>query len=613
MLVIPYFPGVRRSRALAFPLALLLLTLPACEGGGGGVTQPKPDETTASVSVTTPATGVQARQSVQLSATARNAAGTALSGKSFTWRSSSDAVASVSATGLVTGIAPGTVTLTATETASNQSGSVSLSITPPAVASVEISPAAVTVPSGATHQLTATLKDAEGGVLTARPVAWSSSSPAVATVDAATGLVRAVAESGTATITATAEGKTATATITATLKPVASLSLEPAAFTLTVNETRTLVVTARDAAGTPLAGRTVTLISSDAAVARLTGAQVTAMGEGMATITATAEGKTATATVTVTRAPISSLSISPATVTLVAGAVQQLAATARDAAGNELSGRGVAWSSSSLTVATVDASGRVTARAPGSATITAASEGKSATAAVTVPPAARVQVTPGFAAVDLNATVGFAASAFTAAGTNILVPGTTWRSLGTGTASVTASGVATGVAAGQARIVAQADAASDTAVVAVLGPQSLLSTAFVAGQAKAEVKAGQAITVPVVLDLSKVSPTGDLGAAQFELQYDPSVLVFQAATAGVTGGTDFNVPAPGTFRFSFAGTSAQGAPRLTLVTLTFQVAQGAAAGMQRALSLGYTTRPASTGFQRYEAPIAVGGRIRVVP
>jgi uncharacterized protein YjdB len=612
MLVIPYFAGVRRSRALAFPLALLLATLPACEGGGGGITPPKPDETTASVSVTSPATGAEVRQSVQLSATARNGAGTVLSGKSFTWRSSSDAIASVTDAGLVTGIAPGTVTLTATETASNQSGSVSLSITPPAVASVEVSPAAVTVPSGATHQLTATLRDASGAVLAGRTVAWSSSSPAVATIDAATGLVRAVAESGTATITATAEGKTATATITAAPKPVAALSIEPAALALTVNETRTFVITARDAAGNPLAGRTVTLISSDAGVARLTGAVVTAIAEGTATITASAEGKTATATVTVTRAPVNSLSISPATVTLVAGAAQQLAATARDAAGNELSGRVVAWTSSNLTVATVDAGGRVTARAPGSATITAASEGKSATAAVTVPPAARVQVAPGFAAVDLNATVAFAASAFTAAGTNILDPGTTWKSLGSGTASVSAGGVATGLAAGHTRIVAQADAATDTAVVAVLGPQSLLSTAFVAGQAKAEVKPGQTITVPVVLDLTKVSPTGDVGAAQFELQYDPAVLVFQAATAGVTGGTDFNVPAPGTFRFSFAGTSAQGSPRLTLVTLTFQVAPGAAAGTQRALSLGYTARPASTGFQRYEAPIAVGGRIRIV-
>jgi hypothetical protein len=60
--------------------------------------------------------------------------------------------------------------------------------------------------------LSATLRDAGGHVLTGRPVTWTSSDPAKATVDAA-GLVTAVAV-GSTTIQATSETKNATVTFT---------------------------------------------------------------------------------------------------------------------------------------------------------------------------------------------------------------------------------------------------------------------------------------------------------------------------------------------------------------------------------------------------------------
>src|SRR5439155_1217748 len=77
------------------------------------------------------------------------------------------------------------------------------SSTPPApVASVTVTPASATVQGGQTVQLTATLKDANGNLLSGRSVTWSSSNTAVATVDNS-GLVSGVA-AGSATITATA-------------------------------------------------------------------------------------------------------------------------------------------------------------------------------------------------------------------------------------------------------------------------------------------------------------------------------------------------------------------------------------------------------------------------
>lgn len=63
-----------------------------------------------------------------------------------------------------------------------------------------------------TVQLTATTRDASNNTLTGRTVTWTSSAPAIASVDAATGLVTAL-DRGTATITATSETKTATTSI----------------------------------------------------------------------------------------------------------------------------------------------------------------------------------------------------------------------------------------------------------------------------------------------------------------------------------------------------------------------------------------------------------------
>jgi len=81
-------------------------------------------------------------------------------------------------------------------------------------------------------------------------------------------------------------------------------------------------------------------------------------------------------------APVASVALAPATSSVLAGATVQLTATARDAAGNALSGRTITFASSNPSVATAGTSGLVTTIAPGVATITATSEGQSATATI---------------------------------------------------------------------------------------------------------------------------------------------------------------------------------------------------------------------------------------
>lgn len=84
--------------------------------------------------------------------------------------------------------------------------------------------------------------------------------------------------------------------------------------------------------------------------------------------------------------PVSQVQVTPGAAALVLGgtASAQLTAVARDAEGGVLADREFTWSSSQASVATVSASGLVTAVAAGSATISATSEGVHGTATVTV-------------------------------------------------------------------------------------------------------------------------------------------------------------------------------------------------------------------------------------
>jgi hypothetical protein len=104
-------------------------------------------------------------------------------------------------------------------------------------------------------------------------------------------------------------------------------------------------------------------------------------------ITATAEGKVAMTVVTVVPVPVASVTVTPTPVTLELRATRQLSAVLRDAAGNELTGRPVAWSSGNTALVQVSASGVVTGVASGGpVSITATAEGRTGTAQVTVAP-----------------------------------------------------------------------------------------------------------------------------------------------------------------------------------------------------------------------------------
>lgn len=214
----------------------------------------------------------------------------------MSWTSSNTAVATVSSTGLVTGVSAGTATITATTQNGGRTATSAVTVTDIAVTGVSVAPATLSLSAGQTGQLTRTIAPSNA---TNQTVNWTSGNTAVATVNSS-GLVTAVAP-GEATITATtvSGGFTATAAVTVVI-PVTGVSVAPASLTLTAGQTAQLTETVSPANATNL---TVTWSSSNTSVATVdnTGLVTASSLAGSATITATtADGAfTAQAVITV--------------------------------------------------------------------------------------------------------------------------------------------------------------------------------------------------------------------------------------------------------------------------------------------------------------------------
>lgn len=130
-------------------------------------------------------------------------------------------------------------------------------------------------------------------------VVWTSSNPAVATVDA-NGLATSHS-GGTTLITASLNGVKASSTLTVHAPvTVASLMMAPSSVEVGVGRWASLLAVPLSAEGIPVAGHWPSYTSSKPGVATVYGnGMVVGLKAGTAVITATVEGKTATSTVTV--------------------------------------------------------------------------------------------------------------------------------------------------------------------------------------------------------------------------------------------------------------------------------------------------------------------------
>jgi uncharacterized protein YjdB len=155
-------------------------------------------------------------------------------------------------------------------------------------------------------------------------------------------------------------------------KPV-SITLDKTSATLAKGKSGTIKATVTNST------EAVTWTSDNENVATVdANGKVTAVGAGTATITASVGDKSATCKITVTDTTEVTITLDKSTISLEKGKTDTITATVTGSTDS------VTWTSSNEAVATVDANGKVTGVAAGTATITAKVGGKSATCRVIV-------------------------------------------------------------------------------------------------------------------------------------------------------------------------------------------------------------------------------------
>jgi hypothetical protein len=210
-----------------------------------------------------------------------------------TWSSASPSIATIAPTGLASTFAQGTAAITAS--LGTVSGSATLTVGPPVLVSMFISPASGTVKKGASLQLAATgvYSDHSTTNLTAASQ-WTSLSQSIATVSSA-GRVSGVTP-GTATIQAATANLSATSTITVPPPVIVSGLIVPPSFFIPIGTSQPFScrVTYDDGSTSDFTSPLMVWTSSLAPVCSIdpTSGLATCNGIGTVTITANLCGRT---------------------------------------------------------------------------------------------------------------------------------------------------------------------------------------------------------------------------------------------------------------------------------------------------------------------------------
>src|ERR1700733_5279889 len=289
-----------------------------------------------------------------------------------TWTSSSTTVASISSVGLATGVGTGNTTIQAAS--GSISGSTVLTVTPPLLVSLAVTPVNPSIVKNNTQQFTATGTYSDGSQQNlTMAVTWSSSSTTGDTITSS-GLATGLA-TGSSSIQADSGAINASTTLTVTTALV-SIAVTPASPAIGKGATQQFTATGTYSDGTQQnLTSSVSWTSSSTTVATITsGGLATGVGAGSTTIQASSGSISGSTTLTVTPPILVSIAVTPASPSIVNGGTQQFTATGTysDNSQQNLSSSAT-WSSSNTVVATINSTGLATAASIGSTTIQATS------------------------------------------------------------------------------------------------------------------------------------------------------------------------------------------------------------------------------------------------
>ena len=435
------------AAGLATGVAAGNITVQAALGSIHGSTTLTVNPILVSLTVTAPDLTIDINTTAQFTATGNFSDGSAQDYTQLVSWSVPGPVASIDNTGLATGLSIGTATVTANVGSIN--GSASLQVTAPTLLSILVTPDSTSVPLGISQSFTATGVFSNGDSQDLAAAVWTSSDSTKVPIDSS-GSAQTL---GVATVTISATYGSITGSTSFTVLPAAlvSIALNPSNSSVALGTTVPLTPV-----GTFTDGSTQTLSpvlwnSDDPTVAFVavngTGL-VSGNAIGSANISATSGSITGSTSVTVTPAVISSIAVTPGSVTIPAGTTQQFTAMATftDSSIQDVSSLAT-WSSSSGSVATVSSSGLAAAVSVGSSTMTATMGSISGTGALTVGPAVLQSITlsPQNATMGKGTTLQFTATGnYSDSSTQDLTSLVTWTSSDSNTVSINSAGLATG-------------------------------------------------------------------------------------------------------------------------------------------------------------------------
>jgi 6-phosphogluconolactonase (cycloisomerase 2 family) len=345
----------------------LLSVLMAC-GGGGGNTPPKPVPTLSSVTVTANTAPIGQGATMQMVATGSFSDGSTQNlTNAVTWSSSATSVATVSATGLVTTLTQGTTQITATS--GTLTSSTTITVGPPVVQGITVSPSSSTIALGRQQLYSATAVYTDHSTQPITNATWSTSSAAIATIDA-TGLLMTKAV-GNATVTATSGSLSGSTNLVVSQAALESITVNPSNASVPAGLTQQMLATGSFSDGTTKALTTLTWSSSDTTLATVNGSGVVSTShQGSVTITAASGAISGSAPLSVAAPILNAIVVQtpPATKILLGSNISGFKYSAigayTDASNADITSQ-VTWTSMVPTVGSIDSSGDPVLLRPG--------------------------------------------------------------------------------------------------------------------------------------------------------------------------------------------------------------------------------------------------------
>jgi trimeric autotransporter adhesin len=394
-----------------------------------------------------------------------------------TWQAGPTNVATVSTQGSLKGLNTGAAQVSAAY--QSVTGNAAITVASPALLGITVAAPRATLPSGESESLTATGTFSNGSTqnLTGM-VTWLAGPSNVASVNAQ-GNLKGL-NTGVAQISAAYQNVTGNAAVNIGSAALVGIAVSAPRSSLPLGESEALTATGSFSDGTTqdLTGVVTWQVGPTSVGSINAQGNLSARGQGVAQISASYQSLNGTAAVTVAAPALLQISVTPSSASLPLGESQSLVATGSFSDGSTQNLTAVAsWSSSLPSVATLASAGSVTAKAQGSAIISAAvgPVNGAASLTVTAPVIVGVSITPAQSSLFIGSTTQLLATASYSDGSSQNVSSTaTWISEEPSIVGASSGGNVTAVQVGSATVQA-ADGGFTGSATLTVTPMVLIS------------------------------------------------------------------------------------------------------------------------------------------